>query len=289
MKTVNIAFSFDNLLYIQAGVCILSLLENAKKDTFFNIFILFDSHDLSVEYRNKIEKQISKFNNLVINWCNVKGAFNSSFEVRNITKATYYRLLLPELLPEIDKIIYSDVDIIFQSDLSNLFEFALISNNLVAGVPIQTVSEKYINKLGLSKTNYINAGFIILNLNQLRIEKKQKIFIEMAAKKFIFQDQDILNIVCKERIELIDEKYNAMPNYPKSDVVVIHYAGVKPWIAFRERCDIWWEYYRKSIFFENKRYLNYYNSENLFDAYSVKFLIKAVFKKLKKRVCCFFT
>lgn len=40
MKTVPIAFAFDNNLVFPACVCLSSLLMNAKDDTFYDIFIL---------------------------------------------------------------------------------------------------------------------------------------------------------------------------------------------------------------------------------------------------------
>ena len=40
MKTVPIAFAFDNNLVLPACICISSLLMNAKEETFYDIFIL---------------------------------------------------------------------------------------------------------------------------------------------------------------------------------------------------------------------------------------------------------
>ena len=43
MKTVPIVFAFDNNLVLPACICISSLLMNANKDTFYDIFILHSS------------------------------------------------------------------------------------------------------------------------------------------------------------------------------------------------------------------------------------------------------
>lgn len=43
MKTVPIAFAFDNNLVLPACICISSLLMNAKEETFYDIFILYSS------------------------------------------------------------------------------------------------------------------------------------------------------------------------------------------------------------------------------------------------------
>ncbi|MDE4998687.1 glycosyltransferase, partial [Francisella tularensis] len=40
---------------------------------------------------------------------------------------TFYRLLIPKLLHQYDKVIYSDVDVLFQSDMSEVYYTDLTS------------------------------------------------------------------------------------------------------------------------------------------------------------------
>ena len=39
----------------------------------------------------------------------------------------------------------------------------------------------------------------------------------------------------------------------------VHYNGPKPWKGFCVNYDIWWETYRKSPFFDEKFYFEFYN------------------------------
>ena len=39
--------------------------------------------------------------------------------------ATYYKIALPSLLPNIDKVIYSDIDMINLEDLTEMYNFKL--------------------------------------------------------------------------------------------------------------------------------------------------------------------
>ena len=51
---------------------------------------------------------------------------------------------------------------------------------------------------------------------------------------------------------------------------VIHYNGQKPWKGYCVNFDIWWEYYRKSPFFDEKFYFDFfYNKLNEFDCLSL--------------------
>lgn len=51
----------------------------------------------------------------------------------HLSKAAYFRLLIPELIREYDKCIYLDCDIIVHGDLKELYEIEL-GNNYLAGV-----------------------------------------------------------------------------------------------------------------------------------------------------------
>jgi hypothetical protein len=91
-----------------------------------------------------------------------------------------------------------------------------------------------------------------------------------------------------DSIDFISQKYNSLPSENISEVVVIHFAGVKPWISFREKCDIWWEYYRKSVFFNDDFYNNYFRNENIFDNFSIKVLLKIILRKIWYRIMALF-
>ena len=106
MKTVPIVFAFDNNLVLPACVCISSLLMNAKEDTFYDIFILH-SNNIMLN-REELDRIPEYYKNCRIQYRQVGNTFDSAFEVRGITTSTYYRLLIPELVPEYGKIIYSD-------------------------------------------------------------------------------------------------------------------------------------------------------------------------------------
>ena len=171
MKTIPIAFAFDNNLVFPASVCISSLLMSAQEDTFYDIFIL---HSKDVELDKSGFGVISKtYNNCRIQYKEVGNVFDKAFEIREITTPTYYRLLIPELIPEYDKVIYSDVDVIFRTDLSEVYDTDMAGAYIAGTYDIDmNVSVKGIKHIestsGLSQGNYLQAGFIILNTKLMR-------------------------------------------------------------------------------------------------------------------------
>ena len=164
-------------------------------------------------------------------------------------------MMLPKLLPDVDRVIYADADTIFCNDLA---EAAMIDlgNNLIAGVREHNL-------------HYINSGFMIMDLKKIRSEKIYEKWIQAAeTKAYKYPDQDIINNVCKGRIMFLPPKYNftmwtgfntgdkaAYPDRDFSDLkyhtVVIHWAGgKKPWKDERPPfSDIWWHYARQTGLF----------------------------------------
>lgn len=279
---IPIAFAFDNNLILPACICISSLLISAKEGTFYDIFILHSSNiSLKKEELNKLSQY---YKNCRIQYRQVDQTFDSAFEIRGITAATYYRLLIPELIPEYDKIIYADVDIIFRMDLSAVYHLDLGNNYIAAtrelGMNFTEDGKKYIHSMKeLSLGKYIQAGFIIINSKVLKNENMISQFKTWSKKKLRFQDQDILNIVCKERILYLSLEYN-MTDYSylfamrkpellkdlfSSETIEfainhgnIHFNGHKPWKKYSVNFDIWWEYYRKSPFFDKRFYFEFF-------------------------------
>ncbi|MCH5214186.1 MAG: hypothetical protein J1E97_03265, partial [Muribaculaceae bacterium] len=84
-------------------------------------------------------------------------------------------------------------------------------------------------------------------------------FQRLSGEKFLYQDQDILNIVCRGKTAFFDQRYNLRPNtYATGDFgpenVIIHYVGDKPWHTFTYAWAQWWEACERTIFFDGDLY-----------------------------------
>lgn len=313
MKNVPIVFAFDNNLVFPACICISSLLINAKPDTFYDIFILHSRKN--VLEKTQLNQLSHFFSNCKIQYREVDESFDSSFEIRGITTPAYYRLLIPEVIPDYEKVIYSDVDIIFRMDLCDLYNQDLDEDYLAAtrdlGINFGVDGIKYIHSMdGLEQGKYIQSGFIVLNLKKLREENMVSQFREFSHRKLKFQDQDILNLSCRGRVKYLSLKYNMTDYsyyyinkepekishlYSKEEIKEaletgnIHFNGHKPWKKYSVNFDIWWEYYRKSPFFDEKFYFDFfYEKLNELDQLSlwkrIKILIRYFVYGRRKKV-----
>ena len=279
MNIIPIAFAFDEKLIRPACVCLTSLLENANADSFYNVYII---HSDRISFEGSELKSIERgYNNCKINYISVGDAFQSSYEVRGVTIATYYRLLLPDLIKDCDKIIYSDVDIIFRLDLYDLYNIDLTEKYIAAtrDLGLNYLDKSHIKNMPqLEFGEYIQAGLVVMNLKKMRDDKLVSRFIEHASNRYTYQDQDILNICCKNNITYLPPIYNVndcaylvlkdftavCDVYSKEECAEalikgnIHYSGKKPWKEDCVSLDVWWEYYRRSPVFDFEYYFNFF-------------------------------
>lgn len=285
MNIIPIAFAFDNNLILPACVCISSLMMNAKKDTFYDIFILHSAH-IALK-KEELDKLPQYYKNCRIQYRQVDDTFDSAFEIRGITTPAYYRLLIPELITEYDKVIYSDADIIFRMDLSELYQTNIESYYLAAtrdlGLNFGNDGIKYISSVnGLQQGQYLQSGFIMMNCKKMLQDKLVDQFRHLAKEKLKYQDQDILNLTCGVKVLFLPIKYNMTDysyyflNKERNKIASIltgedieeamhhgniHFNGHKPWKKYSANFDIWWEYYRMSPFFDEKFYFDFFYSK----------------------------
>lgn len=153
----------------------------------------------------------------------------------------FYRLFIPDLFPEYDKVVYIDSDTVLNDDIAKLYDHDL-GNNLLGActdTSIQFVEKmlRYIKEvLALDPKEYINSGMLVMNAKAFREENfVDKFFSLLGRYHFdcIAPDQDYLNEICSGRIKYLDGRWDAMPNENTAALEnpgLIHYnLFFKPW------------------------------------------------------------
>lgn len=169
--------------------------------------------------------------------------------------------LFADMIPEIpDKLLYLDMDILFNRDIRLLYDTDIEGYEYAAG---RDHYGKY-----LIQPNYINAGVLLLNMKEIRkngtFEKAREI---LRQKKLVFADQSAL-IRSTTRKKMLPQRFNDQKFLHKHTVVrhfskrlfwfpYPHTANIKQWQVsqvhkiFGYYCfdDILFEYiYRKKTF-----------------------------------------
>lgn len=284
MRTIPILFTFDESLVLPACVCISSLLQSASPDTFYDIFVIHsDKYDLS---KTDVARIPQYFSNCRLTFRPISGEFVGGYEVRGIPETCYYRMLSPELIPEYDKILYSDVDVIFREDQTKYYDVNL-GTNCFGGVDKscrlrQPVMDYARNVLGIDPSHgFYNSGNLLINLKQIREEGLCAKFRELGRNNYRQQDMDIINIACNGRfysmplafclaidiyrmIVLHRDEMRTVYSDDEMDYAlkygIVHYNGAKPWNGWSHHFDIWWEAYRQSPFFNEEYYLRFFDA-----------------------------
>lgn len=264
MNKIPIVLAFTPNYFVPAATCLLSIFKNTTANARFHIICLL-SEELPEKFEEDlkllVEKERADFSFIYLG-----GQLSGVYVDEKYSIATMFRLLTPRLLPEHDKIIYIDCDIIVQNDLAELYSSIDLGENYLGGVreaPLD-FQLKHLRSIGCD-AGYVNAGFLVMNLKQLRQDNMAERFVERAYVGGLeFFDQDILNILCHGRIVFLPPYYNSirtfyLPEYKKDffkcydeedymnvlDHGTVHYTGSKPWNTFTVKFDLWWWYYEQ--------------------------------------------
>ena len=244
MRDYNICYSLDSNYTEQLLVSVVSILKNAKETDNLNFYILdggLNENDKKlIEALKKIKTFNVKFilvNNDDFANCPLLKDKSEHYKNYHVTLPTYFRFKLAEYLPDIKNVLYLDCDVIVRKSLNEIFETNL--KNTSAAMIKDVESAKEAKRLGLN--NYYNAGVMLINLDYWRQNKiSSKLFEFSKNNKNViqWQDQDVLNVVLKDSIKELDEKWNFqyflydnvdLKNL--EDSYILHLSGrFKPWL-----------------------------------------------------------
>lgn len=192
----------------------------------------------------------------------------------------YYRLMLPELLGErIDRILYLDIDMIVNKDITEFYNTDFEDCLLIAAkdMEFQTIlsldepnsrtRNVFFKELAKDGLVYFCSGMLLMNLAKLKeqysFEKYKEIFFSVSDV-MVLPDQDLLNYVHQGQVKYVDElqfglfaqtahKMGMGYKEVSENVSILHFTGhAKPWTINLVRYDIekiWWEYAKDAPFY----------------------------------------
>lgn len=234
MKEIPLMFCFDRNYVIPAAVAFYSLLKHngggagsnqeQKEPIYFKLFVVHN--DISQAQQEKLHLTIKPFSHFAsLEFIQAQNHLQEIWK-----KYTYhchfshemlYKLIAPSLFPQYDKIIISDVDVVFLGDVGkSFFDFDICQKYLVGGVVSNDPQAflplpkkgwqsqyKHLNPDELEAIQYgIAAGYLIVNLKQWREEKTQEKaldYLQNNAHRLVLAEQDVLGIVSHKRIKRI--------------------------------------------------------------------------------------
>ena len=263
-QEIPIFFAVDDGYIPFLAVTIQSIKENTTDNYLYNLRVLYTN--ISKENIERIQKLAE--DNIVIEFVDLNyyiDRIKDKLYTRDYySKSTYFRLFLPNLYPDYDKILYLDSDIVVLDDVAKLYNIN-IKNSLVGAATEETAIytseiKNYAKRvIGVSDNkHYFNAGVLLMNLKEMREFGFQEKFLYLLEKNIysVAQDQDYLNRMCKGRVKYINQMWNKSPapiqNVNINKIKIIHYTlARKPWhndsVLYSE---YFWKYAKKTEFYD---------------------------------------
>ena len=221
---IHIAYALNDKYAEMTCVSMCSVLANCEDSEI--VFHLF-SEQLSREHTekladlNKVRKNTSVFfHDICIDDDLFITAEYVGLGAPNLTKEAYAPVLFPELLPDLEKLLFLDCDTIIEGNIARLWEIDL-DGALVGMVPDYSLEPKETKKqiLGIGENGvYFNTGVILMNLPGLRRFELSRIVSENVGCLYKqtteaglnwFADQDVLNNALRGKIKKLPMRYNS--------------------------------------------------------------------------------
>lgn len=250
---MNIACATDGNYLPHCAIMLQTLLRQTTKPADLHVFLIIDNVTPD-QFNRVIPYLFALLPSLSI--LRVDPSCLDHFPVfGHATVATYFRLLLPGLLPaEVDRVIFIDADTVVTADLEPLWNLPL-EGKALAAVPDHWLSCREQNH---PVGSYFNAGVLLIDLARWRqagVLERGGAFAKAHPQALRYWDQDVLNHVFQDDWLAMGHRWNACPHlfgllpdfrldpetlstseqHAIAEPAIVHFAGggrrVKPWNA----------------------------------------------------------
>ena len=256
-EKIHIAACLDRGYVMPTGVMIYSACAN-NPDSDIDFHLVVDE-SISDNDKKDLINTISQYEGKRALFYNVNSYVYKNLPLTNfkwLTHATYYRIYLPEILPDsVNKVIYIDGDCIVRHSLMPLWSTDM--SEIAIGTVFNAYEgqiERY-NRLRYSPDlGYFNAGVMLINIDYWRkhhVTNSLTEYMSRYPERIVFEDQDVMNAVLKESKRSLHPKYNFQTGMLRhipcfyywkyedevkeaiADPVIIHFAShEKPWDVY---------------------------------------------------------
>ena len=242
MKTIEIGLAANGPYFcgLMETACSMAMHANPEYQLRFHVL----DAGIAAEDRMLVERRIADFHpRCVFEWLPVEEKMFAGLPKWNGGYMVYTRLLLPQLLKDIDWCIYCDCDFTWMRDVAELWEmrddtFAMLGTRDGTEWTLD-IEEKWFKEHGFAfnRDDYFCAGLTFFNLKKFRDDGIAKKCLELLQLHPPFNDQSVLNITCLGRVKLIPQVWQRFTEVVTQEeldaAVVIHHAGEVPWTKMR--------------------------------------------------------
>ncbi|MBE7708049.1 MAG: hypothetical protein E7Z88_05005 [Cyanobacteria bacterium SIG27] len=260
-------------------VCLQSLVDNTDKKHNYDI-VIFSSCE-NEEKKKIVTSKYSK-KNISIRFYNPKRHFENIklyISKPRFNEACYYRIITPEAMPSYKKVVFTDTDLIFNTDVQELYKINVNGHAIAACIDptwlllisreqkINSTTYKEYGKKVLNLKDislYYNTGVAIINIQEFKKNDYcQKLKKLISENEYLSQEQCAMNSLFNTNIKKLDWRWNLTVPMPKQRLYpedynlktakIYHWPGnCKPW-NYKKRgfSNKWWKHAKKTPFYDS--------------------------------------
>lgn len=208
---IPIVFICDENYALPTAVAMTSLKLSKHKTTQYDVFVI--GMGVGEDSKNRILSLNDEGFSVSILEKRMREKQAKIAQVRaRVTHAALLKFDLPDLFPELDKLLYLDSDMLIQKDLTELYQTDL--GEAYAGVVNDAITvwdKEHLEFLQFKERLYFNSGMLLLNLKKMREDSlPEKLLDYRLNGKNFYMDQDTLNVVFAGNIRLVSPEYNLL-------------------------------------------------------------------------------
>lgn len=208
---ISVVIASDNNYAPHLGALLVSIFHNLRKGSVIDLLIL--DGGISSTNKSQLERLVPSSSS--VHFIPMGDEFTTLFTHMHFSRATFYRLILDQVLITRERVIYIDCDTIVLGDLGELWSFETYDEPIAAvhdyimehfcksktlsadfsgSLPALHYLQQYVQIPPEKCGRYFQAGVLILNLRRLRQLNLGKTMInDLLSRKYWFLDQDVLN------------------------------------------------------------------------------------------------
>ena len=203
---IHVSYSLDSKLIYPTYVSMVSGLENCDKPNLMVYHLLF-SYNFDTSKISFFESLKENYNVKIFYYI-IPNIFGKSPKWTSGTDCVYYKILLPLMFPNLDRIIYLDGDTLIRKDIYEMYNCPF-NDNYILGFPFYTgyIMKRY----GIKKPeHYINGGCLLFNIKKIRKDNKDIDLLSATikrTKRWGFLEQDSINYIFYPNIGFLPLKF----------------------------------------------------------------------------------
>lgn len=250
MEDINICLACDKNYIKYALVTITSILEN-NRENHINFYVI---HPVGIEedyYKKAIETLKNKYLNFDITFVpilDISGYDLRADKTNFFNETLLYRLYIPQLFPQLHRMLYLDSDLIVRRNISEFYKMPLGDYYIAAVIDYDCLKDVLVPE-------YFNAGVLLMDLDKLReFDFTLKTLTVLKYRYLRFFDQDTINMVLNGKIKSVDRGFNYdiryHTRYQYKDPTIVHFMASLRRVLRKEETSVftkeWWKYAKMS-------------------------------------------